>query len=80
MGGQSQTPVPDAEAIPAHEINSFIEEALHEAAVQGIQGKAVTPFLLSRIATRTDGRALRANIALLKNNARIAGEIAQALA
>ena len=44
-----------------------------------VSGKAVTPFLLSRIAARTEGRALRANIALLKNNARIAGQIACAL-
>ncbi len=73
-------PVPSADEIPAAEISAFIDEALHEAARQHISGKAVTPFLLSRIAERTQGRTLRANIALLKNNARIAGEIACVLA
>jgi pseudouridine-5'-phosphate glycosidase len=45
-----------------------------------VTGKDVTPFLLARVAGRTGGRALRANLALLANNARIAGEIARALA
>lgn len=73
-------PVPVEDEIPAAEIHEVIEEALHEAAAQRISGKAVTPFLLSRIAERSAGRSLRANMALLRNNARIAGEIAQALA
>jgi pseudouridylate synthase len=73
-------PVPAEAEIPAAEIHEFIEEALHAAAQQQVSGKAVTPFLLSRIAERSQGRALRANVALLKNNARLAGEIAQALA
>lgn len=72
-------PVPTDAEVLAEEIQSEIEEALTAAASAGISGKAVTPFLLSRIASRTEGRALRANIALLKNNARIAGEIARAL-
>lgn len=73
-------PVPFEDEIPAAEVNEFIDEALREAAQQHISGKAVTPFLLSRIAGRTQGHALRANISLLRNNARIAGEIAVALA
>lgn len=73
-------PLPNTDEIPAAEITEFIDEALREAAQQHVSGKAVTPFLLSRIAGRTQGRALRANISLLKNNARIAGEIACALA
>lgn len=72
-------PLPSADEVPAVEMNKHIDEALIAAAEQGISGKAVTPFLLSRIAARTEGRALRANIALLKNNARIAGQIANAL-
>ncbi len=71
-------PVPATDEVPASEINKHIDEALTAAAEQGISGKAVTPFLLSRIAARTEGRALRANIALLENNARIAGQIANA--
>jgi pseudouridylate synthase len=73
-------PIPAEAEIPAAEINQFIDAALREAAQQHITGKAVTPFLLSRIAEQTQGRALQANIALLRNNAQIAGEIAQALA
>lgn len=72
-------PIPAEDEVPANEIRDEIDEALAAAAQAGVSGKAVTPFLLSRIAARTEGRALRANIALLKNNARIAGEIAQAL-
>ncbi len=72
-------PVPAEDEVAADEIKNEIDEALAAAALQGITGKAVTPFLLSRIAARTEGRALRANIALLKNNARIAGQIARAL-
>lgn len=72
-------PVPIEDEVPADEIRETIDEALSAAAEQGVSGKKVTPFLLSRIAERTEGRALRANIALLRNNARIAGEIAAAL-
>ncbi len=72
-------PVPVEDEVPANEIKDVIDEALGATARQRIAGKAVTPFLLSRIAERTEGRALRANIALLRNNARIAGEIACAL-
>jgi len=72
-------PVPAEDEIPAEEIRQEIDEALNAAAAAGVSGKAVTPFLLSRIAARTEGRTLRANIALLKNNARIAGQIACAL-
>jgi pseudouridine-5'-phosphate glycosidase len=72
-------PVPVEDEVPAAEIRNVIDEALEAAAREGVTGKAVTPFLLSRVATKTEGRALGANIALLKNNARIAGAIAVAL-
>jgi len=71
-------PVPVADEVSAEELRGEIESALIAAAEQNITGKAVTPFLLSRMAAKTEGRALRANIALLKNNARIAGQIAVA--
>jgi pseudouridine-5'-phosphate glycosidase len=73
-------PVPEEDEVPAGEIEDVIEEALEAAAREGVAGRNVTPFLLSRIAAKTGGRALRANVALLKNNARIAGAIAVALA
>jgi len=72
-------PVPTEDEVPANEIKDVIDEALEAAAREGVAGRGVTPFLLSRIAAKTEGRALRANIALLKNNARIAGAIAVAL-
>jgi pseudouridine-5'-phosphate glycosidase len=72
-------PVPEEDEVPANEIKDVIDEALEAAAREGLAGRKVTPYLLSRIAAKTGGRALRANIALLKNNARIAGAIASAL-
>jgi pseudouridine-5'-phosphate glycosidase len=73
-------PVPVEDEVPANEIKDVIDEALEASAREGVAGRNVTPFLLSRIASKTEGRALRANIALFKNNARIAGAIAVALA
>ena len=54
--------------------------ALAEAAAANVGGAAVTPFLLKRVAELTGGASLRANIALIKNNARVGAEIAVALA
>lgn len=72
--------VPAEDEIPAGEIEDVVEEALEAAAREGVAGRQVTPFLLSRVAEKTAGRALGVNIALLKNNARIAGAISVALA
>lgn len=72
-------PVPAADEIPAAEIEPFIEQAVAEAAAKGLRSAEVTPFLLTRIAELTGERSLRANLALLKNNARVAAEIARAL-
>ena len=73
-------PVPAAAEIPAAEIGSHIEAAIAEAARRGIAGKAVTPFLLDRLFVTTAGRSLTTNIALIEHNARLAAEIAAALA
>ncbi len=72
-------PVPVEDEVPADRVKNVIDEAIAAAAERGIGGKAVTPFLLSRIAERTEGRALQANISLLRNNAKVAGLIATAL-
>ena len=72
-------PVPAADEIPAAEIEPTILQAVAEAEVQGLRSAEVTPFLLSRIAELSGERSLRANLALLKNNARVAAEIAVAL-
>jgi pseudouridine-5'-phosphate glycosidase len=73
------TPVPEAAAMPREEIDAITEQALAEAAAQGIAGKAVTPFLLSRIKSLTGGRSLATNIALVKNNAVAGARLARAL-
>jgi pseudouridine-5'-phosphate glycosidase len=69
-------PVPEADALPADEAERAITQATREVEVAGIHGKAVTPFLLRRVAELTDGAARRANTALLVNNARTAAAIA----
>ena len=73
-------PVPEADEIPSAEMNRHIAEAQAEAEAKGVSGKAVTPFLLARIVELTGGRSLATNIALVKNNARLAADIAAALA
>ena len=79
-GGQLvANPIPVEAEIPAAVIAPFIEQALREAAAQGIQAKAVTPFLLQRMFELTEGRSLVANIALVLNNARLGSAIAIAL-
>lgn len=80
-GGMLVTvPVPEADEIPAQEIEPAIQQALTEAAEKGIRSAEVTPFLLTRIAELTGERSLATNLALLKNNAKVAAEIAVALA
>ena len=79
-GALIANPIAVADEIPAREINVFIEQALEECAAQKIGAKGVTPFLLARIGQLTQGRSLKANIALVKNNARLGAEIAVALA
>jgi pseudouridylate synthase len=73
-------PIPAQSEIPASEIGPHIEKALAEAKQNGIHGKDVTPFLLKRITEITEGRSLKANIALVMNNARVAADIAVAYA
>lgn len=69
-------PIPSEAEISAEELTPVIQQALDEATAQNIAAKAVTPFLLSRIFELTEGRSLIANIALVRNNARLAAEIA----
>jgi pseudouridine-5'-phosphate glycosidase len=80
-GGQLvANPIPEADEIPAETLAPVIEAALAEAEAQGIATKAVTPFLLDHIFHATGGASLAANIALVKNNARLAARIARAFA
>ena len=73
-------PVPEAYELPAAEAEAAIEQALAEAAAQGVRGKDITPFLLARIVDLTGERSLWANLALLENNVRVGAQIAAALA
>ncbi|MET0405297.1 MAG: pseudouridine-5'-phosphate glycosidase [Cystobacter sp.] len=73
-------PPPEETALPRAEVELHIASALAEADRKGVRGKAVTPFLLSELARRTSGRSLRANVSLLVNNARFAGQLAVACA
>ena len=73
-------PPPEADALPAEIVEAAIEKALAEAKAQNIHGAATTPFLLSRVSTLTEGASLKSNLALLRNNARLAGQIAREMA
>lgn len=72
-------PVPAQFEVPAEELQIVLTTALEDAEWKGITGPALTPFLLSQMAERSGGSTLRANIALLENNARVAAEIASAV-
>lgn len=72
-------PLPETEAISKSEMEPYIQQANREAHEQGIHGKALTPFLLPRISELTGGKSMRANLALLLNNARLAAQISRAL-
>lgn len=72
-------PVPERDAIPGKEMEPLIEQAVKAAKEEGKHGKEVTPFLLQRIAELTKGKSMRANLALLLNNARLGAQIAKAL-
>jgi pseudouridine-5'-phosphate glycosidase len=69
-------PIPVEEEIPEAEISLLITKAIQEAEAKGITGAAITPYLLGRIVELSDGESLRANIALVKNNARLGAAIA----
>lgn len=76
-GGQLiANPIPQEAEIPQNVLHPIIEQALAEAEAQNITAKKVTPFLLGRILELTDGESLTANIALVRNNARLAAQIA----
>ncbi len=71
-------PIALADEIPADRIDSIIEQALRDLDAKGVTGKDATPFLLSRIVEITGGDSLRANIALVKNNAVLGAAVAVA--
>jgi pseudouridine-5'-phosphate glycosidase len=72
-------PAPEGEALPDDVARDAVERAVGEAVAAGIQGPATTPWLLARIAEITAGASVRANTALIVNDARVAGQLAVAL-
>ena len=69
-------PVPEEFEVPAEQLQDVLDEAIAHAEQNNITGRELTPFLLAQMAQRSGGATLRANIALLENNARVAAEIA----
>lgn len=72
-------PCPERDAISSEKVEAALKEALQEADKQGITGKHVSPFLLEYLSEATNGATVDANLSLLRNNARVAAELAQAL-
>jgi pseudouridylate synthase len=69
-------PVPAADAVPDDVAREAVDRAVAEAVAERVTGPALTPWLLARIATLTDGASVRANTALIVNDAGVAGELA----
>ena len=81
MGGVLvANPIPEADALDPDAIEGRIAEAIAGAEREGVSRKALTPFLLKRIFELTEGKSLVSNIALVENNAKVAAQIAVALA
>lgn len=79
-GAVIANPIPNANEMAPAVINEAIDRAVAEAEATGVRGKDVTPFLLARVKDLTGGDSLESNIALVKNNARLAAELAAELA
>jgi pseudouridine-5'-phosphate glycosidase len=73
-------PIAASDALDRREAEAEVARALESAERQGIRGAALTPFLLAQLSEATGGRSLAANLSLLRANARIAAQIALALA
>lgn len=72
-------PIPSDAEIPNDVINGYIDRALKMAAENNVTGKEVTPYLLGTLLDLTEGLSLKANIALVQNNARLAARVAKAI-
>lgn len=73
-------PIPVEDEVPREDIDDIIDQALDDLAGKGISGKETTPYLLARIVEITGGESLRANVALVRNNAHLGAQIAAAFA
>jgi len=72
-------PIPEADEMPLELYARALRTALDEAVARGVRGRGVTPFLLERMNAVTGGESVRANLALLRNNARVAAKLAATL-
>ena len=72
-------PIPLEYEVPLNKMELFISEALKDASNKNITGKKLTPFLLKAIAEKSGGESLAANIALVKNNAKLGALVASKL-
>ncbi|MGC8634910.1 MAG: pseudouridine-5'-phosphate glycosidase [Candidatus Limnocylindrales bacterium] len=72
-------PVPEADEVPRDAIERAVTQGIEEAGRTGIRGAALTPWLLARIAEITQGASVRANLSLIRNNARVAAQVALSL-
>jgi pseudouridylate synthase len=73
-------PIAEADALPSEEVYALIHQTLAQARQDGVQGPAVTPYILSAVSTATRGRTAEANRSVLLSTAAVAGEVAVALA
>jgi pseudouridine-5'-phosphate glycosidase len=73
-------PIPVEAELDAQQLDAVLAQALLDCEAAGIRGAAVTPFVLGRIGEATEGRSVPANLALAENNARVAAEVAVAIA
>ena len=80
MGVLVTAPIPEADQLDQAFMDDVVARAVNECDEAGIAGPGVTPFVLARIAEATSGRSVPANLALAENNARVAAQIARAVA
>ena len=73
-------PIPEGDELDAEHLDRVLDDALADCAAAGHHRCRITPFVLGRIAEATDGRSIPANLALAENNARVAAEVAVAIA
>ena len=73
-------PIPEADELDPVRLDAALAAALDACARDGISGAAVTPYVLARVGRETEGSSVPANLALAENNARVAAEVAVALA
>jgi pseudouridine-5'-phosphate glycosidase len=73
-------PIPEADELDASHLDEVLAGALAECEAQGVKGAAITPFVLGRIGEATEGRSIPANLSLAENNAKVAADVAVAIA